>query len=63
MEIGPEVSIACDTRVPTAHALDKEFVHEKTVVFLRDYFKNYHTEKSKSRGDRGQDYHKMIEGL
>ena len=69
IEIGPEVSIAVDTRCPTGHAMDKEFVHEKTVHAHRLYCEALMSEAEKlkvgpeKRDDRGNEYHKVIEAL
>jgi hypothetical protein len=63
IELGREISIFVDTRCPTGHAMDKEFVHEKTVHAHRAYVEalNEKPEESKKREDRGTEYHKGLE--
>lgn len=64
-ELGEEnVSIAVDTRCPTGHKMDPEFVHEKTVHAHRAYCEALGLKlPDEKRGDRGEDYHKMVEEL
>jgi len=65
VELG-EVSIAVDTKCPTGHMLDKEMVCPITVDALKIYsesFEDKAKDKSNSRGDRGTEYHKLIEEL
>lgn len=64
MEIDSNTSIFMDTRVPTGHAMDKEFVHERTVENLRKYYELFTPKENDTRGgDRGTEYHKKIEVL
>lgn len=52
-EVGEQVSIAVDTKVPTGHILEPEIVHISTVEKLRAYHKK---EEPKATIDRGQEY-------
>lgn len=62
MELPYDVGIYVDTRVPTAHKLDNEFVGEENVEKLRTYYRPA-TEAKKDRGDRTQQYHEAISNL
>lgn len=55
----PEVTIAVDTRCPTGHLLDKEFVHKNTVKALRNFYEELNPPQ-KPKIDRGTEYFKAI---
>ena len=57
-ELSWEPTIAVDTRCPTSHRLQPEFVDADNVKDLREYFKPKYDEDE--RGDRANTYHEMI---
>lgn len=62
MELEDPVRIVVDTRVPTGHMLNPEFVNPKNVKQLRKYFEDtYHLGCASGRADRDQTYHDLVE--
>ena len=60
-EIGDDVSIFTDCRVPTAHKMDPEFVSVDNVERLREYYKPKVEAEAEKRQDRGAEYHTAIQ--
>lgn len=64
MDLDEPVRIVVDTRVPTGHMLNPEFVGPKTVKHLRKYYEecyNLLPDGEVKRGDRSLNYHQMME--
>lgn len=58
-EIGPEVTIGVDTRVPTGHLLHKENVSVENVKQLKRHYAP-RFKAGKSPADRGQSYYEAV---
>jgi GT2 family glycosyltransferase len=59
-QLGDEVSIGVDTRVPTGHLLHKESVSIGNVSSLRRYYSSEFRPSKKGLNDRGLDYYAAV---
>lgn len=63
-ELPTPVSIAVDTKVPTMHMMEAQFVGRQNVQRMKDFWESVVNPETVRRSrDRGDDYHRQMESL